>query len=486
MQTDAIEGLTQETFDMLMKAVTNGVTVGTGIYGYDLRPVVSQIPANTPVYDRIARRKGKGSQGANWNVLLNVNNLQPNPFVGADAGGNFVQIEKIPVFAPYQPVRVSGQCTRDSIDYASGYSNTKNIAAMQTLMQWRILDNKGIIGGQAYPLAAMGTVTLAASATGGTIAASTAVHVRVAARSPYNFYWGGSGAASTDTSVTTGSTGSSNSVTATWPSVQGAAAYDIYVAGFYVTTTTVNTYTVTAVPTANAANPPKLPALYATAPTAVPTTDTSYSANAYNGLIAGLAGDYTTNGPITTPGSGQFSSGASFTSLDGGTMTADGQGVKEVDTMLTNIFNIAQLSPTVMVMNAQQAVDLGRKVLGTPAAVLYLDPNADRSKITAGGMIGRYINKADGGSSVGILVDPAWPTGSISFLSEVLPYPDNDDSNTFEVSFLRDIAEYPYGAQLQAGVVGGGPRDVWDQSSIETLIDRAPVACGHMQNIAAG
>lgn len=486
MESNVIEGLTQQSFDMLMKAVTNGVTVGTGIYGYDLRPIVSQVPVKTPTYDRIARHKGNGSQGVNWNALLNVNNLQPNPFVGADAGGNFVQIEKIPVYAPYQPVRVSGQCTRDSVDYASGYANTKNIAALQTLMQWRILDNKGIIGGQAYALPAMGTVTLAASASGGTIPASTAVAVRVAARSPYNFYWGGSGAASTNQSVTTGTTGNANSVTATWPSVQGASAYDVYVAGFYVTTTTVNTYTVTSVPVANAANPPKIPALYGTAPTAVPTVDTSYSANAYNGLIATVSGDYTTNGPITTPGSGQFSSGASFTSLDGGTMTADGQGVKEVDAMLLNIFNVAELSPTVMIMNAQQAVDLARKVLGTPAAVLYLDPNADRTKITAGGMVGRYINKADGGSSVGILVDPHWPTGSISFLSEVLPYPDNDATNTFEVAYLRDIAEYPYGAQLVPGSVGGGPRDVWDQSSIETVVNRAPVACGMMQNIAAG
>jgi hypothetical protein len=486
MQGTVLEGVSEETLQLLAKAVTNGITVGTGIYGYDLRPVVSLVPVNTPTYDRIARRKGNGSKGANWNALLNVNNAQPNPFVGADAGGNFVQIEEVPVYAPYVPVRVSGQVTRDSIDYASGYADTKAIASMQTLMQWRILDNKGIIGGQAFALPAMGTVGLATSTTGGSIAATTTVHVRVAARSPYNYYWGGSGIASTDQSIATGA-GNTNSVTATWPAVQGAAAYDVYVAGFYVTTTTVNTYTVTTVPVANATSVPNLPDLFVTPPSAVPGADTSYNAaTSYNGLIAGISGDYTTNGPLVTPGTGQFSSGASFISLNGATMTNNGQGITEIDNMLLAIYNQAQYSPTIMIMNAQQAQDMAKKVLANNSAVLYLDPNADRTRMTAGGMIGRYINKASGGDTVLIMVDPHFPPGSILFLGERVPYPSSNITNTFEVAFLRDIAEYPYGPQLIAGTVGGGPRDVWDQSSIETVINRAPVGCGLLSNIAAG
>lgn len=486
MQGSALENLSEETVEMLVKAATNGMTFGTGVYGYDLSSLVSLVPVNTPTYDRIARRKGDGSLYANWRALLNVNNLQPNPFVGPDAGGNFIQIQEVPVAAPYMPVRVSGQVTRDSIDYASNYADAKALSSMQTLMQWRIADNKALLGGQAFALPAIGTVSLATATTGGTIPATTTVHVRVAARSPYNYYWGGSGIASADQSIATGA-GSTNSITATWPAVQGAVAYDIYVAGFYVTTTTVNTYTVTSVPTGNATSVPNLPDLYGTAPTAVPTTDTSYNANtAYNGLIASISGDYTANGPITTPGSGQYSSGATFTSLNGSTMTNNGQGIQEVDNMLLSIYNSAQLSPTIMIMNAQQAQDMAKKVLANNSAVLYLDPNADRTRLTAGGMIGRYINKASGGDTVSMMVDPHFPPGQILFLSERIPYPNSGITNTFECRFLRDVAEYPYGPQLVAGSVGGGPRDVWDQSSIETLVNRAPVACGMLSNIAAG
>jgi hypothetical protein len=489
MDPSVLENVSEETLAAIVnlaKAATNGATFATGIYGYDLSGLVSQVPVNTPTFDRFARRPGDGSLNANWRALLNINNQQPNPFVGPDAGGNFVLLQEVNVSAPYMPVRVSGQVTRDSIDYGKGYADTKAIASMQTLMQWRILDNKAILGGQAFALPAIGTVSLSTSTTGGSIAATTTVHVRVAARSPYNYYWGGSSIASADQSIATGA-GSTNSVTATWPAVQGAVAYDIYVAGFYVTTTTVNTYTVTTVPIANATQVPNLPDLFATPPSAVPGTDTSFNAStSYNGVIATLSGDYTTNGPLSTPGTGQFSSGATFQSLNGSTMTNNGQGITEIDNMLLAIYNAAQLSPTLMIMNAQQAQDMAKKVLANNSAVLYLDPKADRTGMTAGGMIGRYINKASGGDTVSIMVDPHYPPGSISFLAERIPYPNSGITSTFEVRTLRDVAEYPYGPQLQAGTVGGGPRDVWDQSSIETVVNRAPVACGMLQNIAAG
>lgn len=492
MDASVLENISEETLAAIVKAATNGATFATGIYGYDLSGLVSQVPVNTPTFDRFARRPGDGSLNANWRALLNINNQQPNPFVGPDAGGNFVLLQEVNVSAPYMPVRVSGQVTRDSIDYGKGYADTKAIASMQTLMQWRILDNKAIIGGQAFALPTIGTVSLSTAATGGTIANSTAVHVRVAARSPYNYYWGGSGIASTDVSVTTGTTGSgTNSVTATWPAVQGAVAYDVYVgptaSGFYVTTVTTNTYTVTSVPGANASSVPSLPDLFATAPTSVPASDTSFNAStSYNGIIATLAGDYTTNGPISTPGTGQFASGATFQSLNGSTMTNNGQGITEIDNMLLSIYNAAQLSPTLMLMNAQQAQDMAKKVLANNSAVLYLDPKADRSSMTAGGMIGRYINKASGGDTVSIMVDPHYPPGNISFLAERIPYPNSGITSTFEVRTLRDVAEYPYGPQLIAGTTGGGPRDVWDQSSIETVVNRAPVACGQLSCIAAG
>jgi hypothetical protein len=478
-------GITAETLEQIKKAQTNGVTTGTGIVGYDLSGVVSLVPVNTPWFNRVARKPGDGSKAAVWRALLNVNNAQPNPFVGLDQGGNFIKVSEQDVLAPYVPVRVSGEVTRDAVDLAKNYADAKAIAVTSTLMQWRIQENKALLGGQAFALPTVATPTVVASATGGQIAASTAVNVKVAARSGMNYYWGGSGVASAQGSVTTGTTVGTNSATASVAAVKGAVAYDWFVAGFYYTTTVTNTVTITAIPTANQPVP-NLPDLYTTAPASVPAVDTSFSASAYNGLIASCAGDYSSTG-LVTPGSGT-NSGASFTSLNGATLTANSQGVAEIDAMLLAIYNQAQLSPTAMIINGQEAQDIKAKILATNAAVTYLNPDAaSRDGVIGGGAVAGYINGASGGDRVDIVVDPHLPPGRIGFVTERVPYPNSGIANTFEARCLRDVSEFDYGAQLDTTPGNnGGPREVWDVSSTETFVNRAPVACGWITEIAAG
>lgn len=480
-------GITADTLEQIKKAQTNGVLTSTGLVGYDLSGVVSLVPVNTPWFNRVPRKAGDGSKAAVWRALLNVNNAQPNPFVGADQGGGFIKVSEQDVLAPYVPVRVSGEVTRDAIDFAKGYADAKAIAVTSTLMQWRIQENKALLGGQAFALPSIATPTVTTSATGGSIGASTAVNVKVAARSGLNYYWGGSGIASAQGSATTATTaGTTYSATASVAAVRGAVAYDWYVAGFYYTTTVVNTVTITSIPTANSATVPSLPDLYTVAPTAVPTADTSYSANSYNGLIASIAGDYGTSG-LVTPGSG-LASGATFTSLGGATLTANSQGVAEIDAALLAIYNAAQLSPTAMIINGQEAQNIKAKILATNAAVTYLNPDAaSRDGVIGGGAVSGYINGASGGDRVDIVVDPHLPPGRIVFVTERVPYPNSGIANTFESRTLRDVSEFDYGAQLDTTPGNnGGPREVWDVSSTETFVNRAPVACGVITDIANG
>jgi hypothetical protein len=478
-------GITAETLDQIKKAQTNGFTTATGVVGYDLSGVVSLVPVNTPWFDRVTRTSGEGSLAANWKALTNINNQQPNPFVGLDQGGNYVKFNEQDVLAKYVPVRVSGFVSHDSIDLSKGYADTRALAVTGTLMQWRIQENKGLLGGQNFALPAIAVATVATATTGGTIAATTAVNVRVAARSGLNYYWGGSGVASAQGTVTTGA-GATNSATATVAAVRGAVAYDWYVAGFYYTTTTVNTVLITSIPTANATSVPSLPDLYSVAPSAIPATDTSYTAGSYNGLIATLAGDYSATG-LVTPGAGT-PSGATFTSLNGGTLTGNSQGVAEIDNMLLAIYNSAQLSPTAMIINGQEAQDIKAKILATNAAVTYLQPDASsRQGVIGGGQVAGYVNGASGGDHIEIVVDPHLPPGRIVFVTESINYPNSGIANTFEARCLRDVSEFPYGASLDPTPGNnGGPREVWDLSSMETFVNRAPVACGVISEIAAG
>jgi len=480
------QGITEETIEQIKKAQTNGFTTSTGVVGYDLSGVVSLVPVNTPWFDRVARTSGEGSLAANWKALTNINNQQPNPFVGLDQGGNYVKFNEQDVLAKYVPVRVSGYVSHDSIDLSKGYADTRALAVTGTLMQWRIQENKGLLGGQGFALPTIATpATPTLSTTGGTIAASTAVPVKVAARSAYNYYWGGSGVASSQASATTASTTSTNSATTSVAAVKGAVAYDWFVNGIYYTTTVTNTVTITSIPTAAQAVP-NLPDLYPTAPSAVPTADTSYSTNSYNGLIATLAGDYSSTG-LVTPGSGT-SSGATFTSLNGATLTATSQGVTEIDNMLLAIYNQAQLSPTAMIINGQEAQDIKGKILASNQAIMYTTPDgASREGVIGGGSVAGYINGASGGDRIDIVVDPHLPPGRIVFVTERINYPNSGIANTFEARCLRDVAEFPYGTSLDTTAGNnGGPREVWDLSSVETFVNRAPVACGIISEIAAG
>lgn len=469
--------ISQETVDRIRKAQTQGITSSSGFQGIDLADVVSLVPCNTPLYDRTPRKTPEmGADVAQWKAQLNINNTQPNPFVGWDAGGQFVNIAEQDIMAKYQPVRVSGQVTKDAIARSRNYDDAAARSTASTMIQWRLADNKAMWLGQNFALPALGAVTLAEAA-GAAVPSGTVIKVQ--ARSGLNYAWGGSGVA---VSATTAS--GSDKVTASWASVPGAVAYDVFVGGFYYTTTVVNTVDVTSVPTADAAVP-LLPGLFRTVPT-IAAADASYSSASYNGLLASLAGDVNEQGLIVTPGTGAYASGASFLSLNGGQLTSSGQGVTEIDEILLSIWGVAELSPDVMWMNAQEAQTIAERVLSTNAAVTFLDPNSGRQGITAGGSVARYLNKAAGGVPVEIAVDPHLPPGRIVFVTERVPYPDSGIVNATEVRTLQDVQQTPYGASLVPGTVGGGPRDVFDVSSIETFLHRAPVACGVLTDIKAG
>lgn len=99
-------------------------------------------------------------------------------------------------------------------------------------------------------LSAVGSITLTANTTGGTIAASTAVSVQAIARNASGIALAGSAA-----SVTTGSGTSTNSVSASWTAVSGATSYDVYVGGLYYGNTATGSITLTFIPVGTSAIP---------------------------------------------------------------------------------------------------------------------------------------------------------------------------------------------------------------------------------------
>lgn len=488
--------ITQETLDEITRVIksTSGINVATGFAGVDLGPIVSLIPVNTPTYDMTSRVMAPmGAPAATWRVSLDLNSSQPDPFVGDDAGGGSVLFAEHDMLAPFRPVRVTGNVTQDAIDKARGYDDAKARATAGTLRQWRIGDNKAILGGNAVALPTIGTVALTAATTGGTIASGVSLYVKAAARSGRNYFWGGSSIASAAASAGVGSSTSTNTVTASVAAVRGAVAYDWYTSSdggvtyYYTTTTSINAVTFTKTLSANAAVPSVLtmPGLYKTAPTAVPVADTSFSAKNYNGLITSLTQDYASTGSFATFGTGDLASPTSWISLDGATLTGAAQGITELDQLNASIFATAQCGPSMYLCAAQQATDMAAKIMGTNQAQTFLAPGDDRTSLIGGTAMGRYVNRTTT-EVIKVRVDPHLPPGTILALTETIPFPDAGYAANMEVRVLREVGEIPYGASTSDGAAGQGPREVWDCSSMESFLLRAPSTCGVLTNIKQG
>lgn len=498
-----LDEITMETLSAVRKAQQNTWNAELGAIGVDLSGIISLIPAYVPLLEQLSRVDSpKGAKNTQWKALLNVVNSQPDLAVGWDYPGQLSTLSEQDVFSPYVPLRLGGQVSEDAQYVAKGYADAKALDLMNTLQMFRVLEDRKLgTASQAYALPAIGAPTvsigaapvgISGSATGGTIAASTAIFVKCAARSGRNFYFGGSGPAGASGTATTAAGTATNAVGVFVAAVKGAVAYDWYVSGtvggtyYYFTTTTTNTALITSIPGAAQPLPANLPDLSSVAPTTAPAGDTSYTANDFNSMLAAILGDYSTAGPIVTPGTGT-TSGAYWASADGAALAANGSSVALIDQMLMGIYQAIKASPTALMMNAQLAQDLSVAILGTNLAVTFLqaDDPMGRANVAAGGYVGTYLNKAYGGFRVRIEAHPSIPPGTIIARSDTVNFPSSNIGSVFEVRCLEQYRQYQYGTARVPGTLNGGPRDDYDIFNVETLVCKAPVACGVVSNIAS-
>lgn len=485
-------GVTEDTFSMI-KSATAGIQYSTGIAGVDLQPLVSLVPVDTPFRNSNPRVPAKqGAKYAYWRSLLNVNNQQSNAAVPFDQAGPIAQIQEQDVFAPFAPLAQGGSVTQDALAEGQNYADVLAVDTLQTLNQLLISDDINQLCAISFALPSIGTPTLTTAATGGSIGSGDTVHVKVAARSGSNYYYGGSGPASTDASVTAGTTTSTNAVTASVAAVQCAVAYDWFVGSSstnqeYYTTTTVNTVTITSIPTAPQALP-SLPLLSTVAPTTPPTADSSYQSYWQTGLIGSILADFPSSSGVNsyvTPGSG-VSQGAYFKSLDGGTLTVSGSAVQELDELNESIYNTWQVSPTRYLMGPQSINDISNVLLSTPQAVTYLQPSEGRTNMAVGGYVGTYLNKTMNGKAIALELQPHLPPGTIVAVTDEIPFPGANIDTVLSVETQLDYWRFDYGANRQLNTAGGGPRYDFEVRSIQAFRNKAGATMGVLSNVGAG
>ena len=486
MAANDLFGMTEETFNFI-KSQTTGITANTGVYGVDLQPFVSLVPCDTPFRNSTARVSApQGAPYAYWRSLLNINTSQPNPGVQNDYAAPVTLVDEQDVFAPFQVIAAGGTVTQDAADEAKNYADLYATMTIQALIQAMIGDDIYQLNGLAFALPTISTPTLTHSTTGGTIASGTTVYVKCQARSGLNYYYGGSGVASSEASTTCGTTTSTNSVTAKVAAVKLANAYDWFVgssggAEVYYTTTTVNTVTITSVPTV--AQPlPNLPLLWNTVPT-IATADTSYLSFATNGIQATILGDFGASNYVT-PGSGT-SQGAYYSSLDGANLTLSGSGVTELDNLNLGIYNNYQISPTRYLLNAAQMNEVADLILGSPQASTYVTTDAaNRTGITAGGHVGGYVNRTTGSDIVQFEVQPHLPPGVIVAVCDRVPFQGANIDVVTSVETQRDYARFDYGVNRVLNTAGGGPRQDFEIRTRLAFRNKAGAVMGVLANVA--
>ena len=494
-----LANITEDTLAAITKAQTSGILESTGIYSYDLSALVSLIPVVTPFRDMVARHLSPdGNPFAVWRAIMNLNSSQPDPSMGFDYAANEVQFSEQDFQARYKPTGYAGLVTQDAYDLAKGYGDPYAIATFQTLNQCLIGDDRKLMGGQSFALAQPSAPTLVQHATGGTIGAST-VYVGVAARTGSGYYYG-SGNSQGNSANTVIASGSTNSVSATVPSVRGAVAYDWFQSAngstwYYYTTTTVNAVTMTKTINANQSLPaataaPDLSTTWKGTANSVPTYSSSgdngsANANDYDGFIASLTGDYNGTGQWVQSGTGTVNPSIN-NSLDGAALTLTGGSITEIENdLFLPLWQQVKCSPTAIMVNAVQAQEIANLVLGANSATTFLNTDASgRVSTTAGGRVGEIVNAPAGGVTVPIEVHVSLPPGTIIARTDRVPFPQANISSVLEYRALRDTAQFDYAAARTANTAGGGPRKEFEIRSVGAFLNRAPVAMAMLQNVA--
>lgn len=474
-------------------ATSQGYTTQLGLTGYELeQPSKKLFPVLAPLRNRIPRIKAlRGSQAAHWRAIMGINVTGVQATTAFGAPGGLVSTREQDFTAPYKIISLGDSVWYDAQIQAQEFEDLRATAGINLLYALMMEEDKLLKGAQNFSLGTPPTPTLTVATSGGTIGAVN-VAVAVAARTMQGWYSGLQTVAST--AATTGTlTGSTNAVTAALPNaVRGAVVYDWYVgvAGgtlYYYTSTVTTSVTITSVPTAAQPVPTNLPMIAAPAAQTAQAaaTDNSADPNAFNGLIATLTGDYS-GGTFVTHGAGT-PTGAYYADLGGKPLTGENMGIAELDQALIYLWNNAKVSPTLILVNVQQHIDITNKLLAQGLAYTLFQPDnvEQRRQVVGGGFVETYINKAVNGRPVPIETDPWLPPGTILILTETLPYPNNKVNNVLEVRTQQEYQQIEYAVSRGSGA-GGGPRYDFEVRAQETFINYFPGAMAILQNVAAG
>lgn len=429
--------------DDVQKSWLQSGSATSGITFYDLEaPAKLLYPVLTPIRNMIPRVGAKAGTQANWRAITGTNTSFVRPGVSEANRGGTITHTTADYLAAYKGFGLEDYVSFESDYAAKGFDDVKARAVVGLLNATMIAEELVIVGGNtSVALGTTPTPTLAASASGGSLATQTLSVICVALG--FDAYWslagynngtvGGSLGVSVDPSTLTGTrtnadgstdvinggtaqksanatvavTGPTGSATAVVTPVAGAFGYAWYwgAAGseFLGAVTSINSVAITAA------------ASTATAVGANLASDKSTVSLEFDGILT----------QIVKSGSGAYVKALANGTLGTGSfLTTDSAGgINEFNALFQDRWNLYRLSPDVCWMNGQDLMNVNALVIkngGAPLIRFGLDAN-NTAMLDAGTAVGTILNKITN-TKVAIKVHPNIPAGCILFQSTQLPY----------------------------------------------------------------
>lgn len=393
-----------------------------------------------PLYAGIRRRlpvqtPQMGSNQATWRAMLGFSNVVFADMMSvAEAETGDAMNESFLTFnSPYRDIAQNDSVTLKAIAASRGYDDPMQIAVIRTLTAVLQGEERKIIGDNYAAISAPGTVTAAAAA-GGSLPAATYT-VKVSALTYRGNLAGTKGGGVGETAVTAAQgvviSGSPlTSVTASWASVAGAWAYNVYVSNGtnerFSKKVTVPTATITTFPASGSEGP---------------TSDGSANTYGFEGIGQWSMLSSVYSQTITGKLGPYDLAGAGFTAADG--------GIPELDVPLSDLWTYWQIAPSLLMVSPKGIQTITGKLLSLNNAALYrIEVQEERGTIRGGAFVTGYVNKfaayADGTPRyIDIMPHPYVPDGTALMLCESIPYPMSREARGWALDVLLPYTYFP-------------------------------------------
>lgn len=440
--------------EALAKAWVQPGTPTTGINAYDLEaPAKLLYPVLTPLRNDTPRVGGGVGTAVNWRAVTGINTGLLEIGVSEGNRSGVIAHTTQDFTAAYRGIGLEDNVTFEADYAATSFDDVKALAVNGLLQSLMIGEEQVILAGNtSLALGTTPTPTLAASASGGTLASAT-YSVICVALTHNGFYTGsvaggiraqvtrnnadgttdvyGGGSARKSTNATIAVTGPTGSMTATVAVVNGAVGYAWFwgAAGAEVlgAITTINSVSITA----NATGTQTAASL--------PAADNSTNALIFDGLLT-QAFTVGSNALIVTQPTGTAGTGTPLTSDNAG-------GIVEFDAVLKDRWDNYRLSPDEIWVSSQEQQFLQAKIMASPStAAQRFVFNVQQGKIMGGTLAVSYLNKfgVSAGSEYGqgkeipIKIHPNLVPGTVLFRTKTLPYKLNNVPNVTQIKTRRE------------------------------------------------